>query len=292
VLVTAHTVEPDEVSQLRAELAGRHKSGRVIWTSWRTLYKRVHALRVRGELDEVSRRLLSDLLLFLSEQGLAGFVGFSPEGYDKVIEAQRELRSFSRLMQSLVEELTSGLDLYGISPITVDQGVASMHDGLLVPAYLRFPFRVESWEGVEFTRCHLYLKMFFDSALVWAGYRIDLADVAQRAFLTEKRGALTTVLESRPGAMLVLQNGEDLSSVARTVRAGEGSLGFLESRDALQGVAHADLVLPFDGEELWSDELPALALERIVWLRDQVAEAGLYPTPRGASERRFVVTNL
>lgn len=290
-IVTRHVSEPPDVASIRNELAARRKSGRVVWTSWHRLYKRVYALANTPDLDEVSRRLLSDLLRLLDEKGLRGFVGYAREAYDRAVLASGALSHFSRTTEVLVAELTAALDGVGIYPIALRGAQAPGAEGLRVPGYLKFPFREESWEGPEVARSHYYLKVFLTEPLVWAGFRIDVCDPARRALVVEKRSVVGAAIEGRPGAAFILQSGEELSDTLRVVRAGEGVLGFLEARDALRGVQHADLVLPITDEDLTSEGLADSIVERFVWLREKVETLGLYAAADDESQRRFVVTN-
>lgn len=290
-IVTRHVSEPPEVAALRNELAARRKSGRVVWTSWHRLYKRIHALAGTTDLDEVSRRLLSDLLRLLDEKGLRGFVGYSREAYERAVAASGALQHFARTTDVLVAELTAALEGIGIHPIALRGAAPGGAEGLRVPGYLKFPFREESWEGPEVARSHYYLKAFLAEPLLWAGFRIDVCDPARRALVVEKRSVVGAAIESRPGAAFVLQSGEELGDTLRIVRAGEGVLGFLETREALRGVQHADLVLPISDDDLASENLAGAIVERFEWLREKVATLGLYAAAGDDSERRFVVTN-
>jgi len=292
-IVTRHATEPSEIGSIRAELAARHKTGRVVWTSWHRLYKRIHLLARADDLDEVSRRLLGDLLRLLDGKGLGGFVGYPLDTYERATRASADLATFARTTEALMGEVTAALDVAGIYPIALGGGPAPAGDALRVPGHLRYPFREEAWEGLEVARSHYFLKVFLTEPLLWAGFRIDLSEATRRALLVEKRAALGAAIENRPGALLVIAAGEDLSDTLRTVRGGEGGLGFLEGRDGLRGAQHAEIVLPIsEDDDLTSDSLAAGIAERFLWLRQTVSSVGLFPAPETGVERRFVVTNL
>lgn len=290
-LVTRHASEPPGVAALRSELAARRKSGRIVWTSWHRLYKRVHALASSPDIDEVSRRLLGDLLRLLEDKGLRGFVGFDAEAYERVGRAAADLAAFGRTTQILVSEVTAALDRIGIYPLHLGPGGSPDADGLRVPGHLRHAFREESWDGPEVARCHYFLNVFLTEPLLWAGFRIDVTEPGRRALVVEKRAALAAAIEERPGAAVAFLSGEEIGDVERAVRAGEGGLGFLEGRDALRRITHVDLVVPVSDGELASEALAALLVERFEWLRAKVTTLGLYAVGEGESDRRFVVTN-
>jgi hypothetical protein len=290
-LVTRHTAEPAEIAALRADLAARHKSARVVWTSWSRMYKRIHAIAAAGELDDVSRRLLGDLLRLLEEKGLRGFVGYGRDAYERAARASADLAAFARTTEVLMGEVNSVLEASGLHPFALGGAPQRVGEALRIPRSLLFPFREESWEGLEVARSHYYLDISLSEPAVRAGFRIDVSDAGRRALVIEKRAALGAALDARPDALFVLQAGAGVADALRTVRAGEGGLGFLEGRDGLRGALHADLVLPLADEDLTSENLASEIAERFVWLRDTVASAGLYPTPETGSERRFVVTN-
>lgn len=291
ILVTADSREPEPIARLRESLTARHKSGRVVWASWGRLYKRVHALSAADSLDAVSRRLCIEMCGALEERRLSSFVGFPRGAYEAAISARADLRNFVQHAEMFAEEVCAGLEGRGIAAFHVDargpQAAAP-----LVASHLAWSFRDEAWDDFELARCSFYMKVFLDNQLVWLGYRLDLSDTSRRAFLTEKRGVLAAVLEKREDLLLVLQSGEEAAGVSRTVRHGQGGLGFLEARDALAGAAHADVIIAIPEADLCAAALPSLVVEHLAWLREEVHSAGLSPKPDTDPAKRFVITNL
>jgi hypothetical protein len=291
VVITGDAREPAAVMTLREALAMRHKSGRVIWASWRRLYKTVYSLAKAEGLDEASRRLMSEHRTALEECGLASFVGFDPETHSAAAKACASLREVLSGAAIFGEETSAAVETGGLAPFHVAVR-AEGQDTLSLPTHVTWTFRDEAWEGFELARCFFYVKLFLESPLVWVGYRIELGDAGRRAFVTEKRGVLAPVLEAREDVDFVLQNGEDVAGIVRSVRAGQGGLGFLETRDALVGVAHADLVLARRETDLTSPRLPMAVAEDLAWLRAQVQAVALYPNLDTEPTRRFVITNV
>jgi len=291
ILITGDTREPDDISRLRETLAGRHKSGRVVWASWGRLYKRVYALSTLESLDAVSRRLCVEMCGALEERRLSSFVGFPRGAYEAAISARADLRSFVHHAEMFAEEVCAGLEGRGVAAFQFDSR-GPIAPAPLVASHLMWSFRDEAWDDFELARCSFYMKLFLDSPLVWLGFRLDLSETARRAFLTEKRGALAAVLEKREDLLLVLQSGEETQGVSRKVTHGQGGLGFLEGRDALAGVGHADLIVAIPEADLCSAALPSLVIERLAWLREEVQTAGLSPKPDTDPAKRFVITNL
>lgn len=291
VVITADAREPAAVTTLREALAMRHKSGRVIWASWRRLYKTVYTLACAESLDEVSRRLMGESRAALEECGLTSFVGFDPESHRAAAQACASLRAILSGAAVFSDEITAAIEAAGLAPFHVEVR-AEAQDSLALPTYVSWSFRDEAWEGFELARCFFYVKLFLETPLVCVGYRIDLGDAGRRAFVTEKRGVLAPVLEGREDVDFVLQNGEEVAGIVRSVRAGQGGLGFLETRDALVGVAHADLLIARREADLASPRLPTAIAKDLSWLREQVQAAGLYPNLDTEPTRRFVITNV
>jgi hypothetical protein len=291
VLITRDATEPAEVAALIADIAARHRTARAVWTNWQRLYKKVHALARTEELDEVSRRLLGDLIALFEEKGLGGFIGFEREGYERAMQARSELASFARLTNVLLAEVNAVLDAEGIRPLANAGGNAAIEEGFHVPGHARFAYFQNDWDASVRNGCHYVLKLFLSEPSAWVAYRFDLSDAGRRALLQEKRTALDAAIESRDGVFLTLESGEEAADVVKIVRAGDGGLGFLEARDALRGVTHAHLVLPISEADLSSEGLSGLITERFLWLRGRVASLGLTPDAETAASRRFVVTN-
>ncbi len=293
VLITRDATEPPEATALIADLTARHRTARGVWTNWQSLYKKIHVLARTEDLDEVSRRLLGDLMALFEEKGLGGFIGFARDGYERAMRARAELASFGRLTNVLLGEVNAALAVEGMRPLASGAGAAAVAEGFHVPGHARFPYVEDAWDAKDLDGCHYVLKIFLNEPSAWVAYRFDLGAAERRALLQEKRAALDAAIESREGVLLTLESGEEASDVVRIVRAGDGGLGFLEARDALRGVTHAHLVLPITEEELASEGLAALVAERFIWLRKRVASLGLGPgsADESGSSRRFVVTN-
>ncbi|MFN0150713.1 MAG: hypothetical protein ACKVU1_08405 [bacterium] len=291
ILITSDAREPEEIVRLRESLAARHKSGRVVWASWGRLYKRVHSLSTVDSLDPVSRRLCVEMCSALEERKLSSFVGFPSGAYEAAVQARVDLRNFLHHAEMFAEEVSAALEVRGVAAFHVDaRGQDSPPP--LVASHLMWSFRDESWDDFELARCSFYMKLFLESPVVWLGYRLDLSDTARRAFVTEKRGALAAAMEKREDLALILQTGEEIAGISRKVTHGQGGLGFLEGRDALAGVAHADLIVAIPEADLSSAALPALVVERLAWLREEVQGAGLSPKRDTEPAKRFVITNL
>jgi hypothetical protein len=291
VVITRHTAEPEEIATIRRDETARHRNSKVHWTNWQTLYKKIHALSRTEELDDVSRRLIADLLALLEEKGLGGFVGYPSEAFDRAIRARTDLVAFAQLTGLLIAEVNATLGEAGVHPLAAGTVAGESSDGFLIPGHATFRYREESWEMPQVALCHYFLKVSLTAPQAWVGYRIDLTDPARRALLTEKRAQVGAALEASPSALLTLQRGEEIAEADKVVRAGQGGLGFLESRDALRGITHANLVLPLGEEDLASERLASLITERFLLMRACIDSLGLYPAPETDSAHRFVVTS-
>ena len=183
ICVTKHRKEPAEVQDARIQVNAQE--GQIKWTSWWEIREKFTEILRSRELDNVSKRLIGDLLNLLEARGFVRFTGLKKRELIQIIESQRVFKRFYKDIPLLVGELSILLEDFNIESRRSGgsffwkdgKGTRLDNPEQWLHTFCTFAFADKSWDIGDLRHAestYLFIRFYLNRTEepIWVGYSI------------------------------------------------------------------------------------------------------------------------